>query len=120
MPHKTKTVQSAGSNDVDPEISFRQQFGSDQQPVIRIHGEDINGCATGRCPANYPRSIESKVLRPAIITGMKQSDEPPGLGVEPRNIRTLITIAVSTGQRKVGLCRLSTVLFRNYVIDLKR
>jgi hypothetical protein len=80
----------------------------------------MNGRATGWCLANNPRSIESKVLQPAIITGMKQSNKPTGLGVEPRNVGSLITIAVGAGQSEVGVCRLAPVLFRNYVIDLER
>jgi hypothetical protein len=57
---------------------------------------------------------------PAIIVRMKQSDNLPGLGVGPRNVRPLETIAVSTGQSKVALCRRASMFLRNNVIDLER
>jgi hypothetical protein len=97
-----------------PQVT-RPVSAGDHPRSSRAHEQSHDQWASG------PRSEshQSKMLRPEIAPGMKQSEEAAGLGVKPGNVRTLKTIAMGTSEGEIAVYSFASVLPGQNVIDLE-
>ena len=80
--------------------ALRKELGADQQQVVGIHGQDMNGDAADGGAADDASALPSEVLRPSIPARMKQADGFAGGGVNSGDVRAFEAIAVRAGERQ--------------------
>ena len=80
-----------------------------KQPRRRV------GCG---CEGFEARSVDLKMIRPAVLARMKQRNNLSGFGINRGEIASFAAIAERAGERKVFRSRPPAVLFRDDVVDL--
>ena len=64
-----------------------------------------------------PGDIATRRVLPAVLA--EPRSKLARLGIEARYVRSLVTIAMSTGQRQVPLSRLATMFLGTHMVNLK-
>jgi hypothetical protein len=79
----------------------------------------VNGDAAGRCLPKQHRSLPLEVFMPHVDPRMKEPNNLSRVWICSRDIRAFVPIAVKAGEREILKNRLTAVLARNDVIDVK-
>lgn len=98
---------------------FPHQLDSEPEEVWSIHREYVNGRAADRGPPCNSRSLELKVPDPEVSTRMKQANEFTRDGIESRDVRPFVTVAVRASEGEIVQHAFSPVLLGDYVIQLE-
>ena len=79
------------------------------------------GCRSPRIGyAENLRTIAFEMILPAILSRMIQTNGSIGIWIEAKEIRSLVKIAVYTGEREIGLDTQPPMLAGHDVLDVKR
>jgi len=100
--------------------AFPEEFEANSQEVLRIHRKHVNGHPADGSPAQDTRTLQLKMLGPAVGPRVKQTDGSTGVGVTPRNVWAFIAIAVRTRECEIAWNRFPAVLCGQDMVDLKR
>jgi hypothetical protein len=90
------------------------------EKVRVIDSEHVNGDAAGRCLAEQHRPLPLEVFVPRVYPRMKESNDLSRVWICSSDVRAFVPIAVKAGEREILKNRLTAVLARNNVIDVKR
>lgn len=74
-------------------FALLDQFGSQLNSSILIHGEQLNGCPAGRREAGNGRAVNIEVFVPGLVPGIEKPFDASGLRVDAREIRSLEGVA---------------------------
>jgi hypothetical protein len=78
-------------------------------------------CRAGRRAFGEQSSaVPREMIVPALLSRVKQRDDVTGLRVDSGKIRSLVAIAVTTGEGQIFWHAWTTMLERNDVIEMER
>ena len=84
-----------------------------------IDGEHVNCDAAEGGSSNEFCSCPLEMIAPAVLARVEKPDEVMGGSLMPRDVRTLVPVAVETGQGKIVDGSGTSMLARDDVIDVK-
>ena len=99
-------------------LLFDEEFPHGEK-IRTIDREHMNGGAANRGPATEHRSIPLKVFAPQVPPWMEEANVFPRVWIYSRDVRTLVPIAVKTGEGEILKNSLATMLACDDVINMK-
>jgi hypothetical protein len=96
-----------------------QKFAGEYRS-FRVHVENVNRDSADRRSTDEPGPDPSKMSGPIVTARVVERRQSAALGVVARNVRTLMTVAVKTGEGKIAEIGRAAVLAGDDVIDRKR
>ena len=86
---------------------------------LRVHGKDTYGCPADRGQALDDDASHGEVIGPRIASRVEEDGDLIGLGVDSREIRSLVQVAMVTRQGKVARIIRPAMLLRGDVLDVE-
>ena len=80
--------------------------------------QDAGSGAADSVAADNPNAFDSEVVRPSILSGMKEPRNLPGLKVDSGQVRALVEVAAVAGKRQVVWIVGAAVLLRDDVLHV--
>lgn len=99
-------------------INLRHQL-ADAPTLGIVHLQQRYGCAARRSQPQHVGVLIEEMIEPRIAAGIEQDYDFPASRINRGQVRTLLEIAVRTGQREVMGIICSTVLSRDDVLYVK-
>lgn len=88
--------------------------------VSTVDLQQIDRCASGRRLGQKPSAFPGEMLVPLLPPWMKQGDDLAGIGIDPRQVRPFVAVAVAARESEVFQYRGAAVLLGDDVVELKR
>jgi hypothetical protein len=99
---------------------FEDQTSANRHRIGVVHVEYANGGPPGWGKSQDPRPTPLEMIRPGLAAGMEEVDDLLAHWVNTGEIRTFIRVALYTGECKIVILSLATVLLGGDVIHRKR
>jgi len=100
------------------EDSRGDQFLAQDHSQRSVDFQDTDRCAADCSSSKQFRSVPMEMVRPQMTPGMKQSRVLKRLRVNSRQVRSLMSVTMKTGECKIGRYRPAAVYFCDDVVDL--
>src|SRR5262249_21183935 len=69
--------------------------------LIRVHRQYPNGGSTDGCPGHNPRIVPLEMVLPSLSPWVEQRDHLLRLGIDPRQVRAFMQVAVVAGEGQI-------------------